>query len=118
MASKTERTVVNAAGLVQGIVLVTFPALSTIFTSKSDYGLSSSQYGAMFLPQVVLAIAASLLGAGLGRRITIKRVYLLGLACSTVSMVLLLASTWSRRIMRPPTRCCWSRPRSSAPGSA
>jgi len=93
MASKTERAVVNAAGLVQGIVLVTFPALSTIFTSKSDYGLSSSQYGTMFLPQVVLAIATSLLGARLARRITIKRVYLLGLACSTVSMVLLLAST-------------------------
>jgi MFS family permease len=72
---------------------VTFPAASTIFTSKSEYGLSSSQYGAMFLPQVALAIAASLLGAGLARRITAKRVYLLGLACSTVSMVLLLAST-------------------------
>ena len=93
MASKAERGVVNAAGLVQGIVLVTFPAASTIFTSKSEYGLSSSQYGAMFLPQVALAIVASLLGAGLARRITAKRVYLLGLACSTVSMVLLLAST-------------------------
>src|SRR5215469_18975876 len=93
MASKAERTAVNAAGLVQGIVLVTFPALSTIFTSKSEYGLSSSQYGAMFLPQVALAIAASLLGAGLARRITTKRVYLLGLACSTVAMLLLLAST-------------------------
>src|SRR5215472_6677330 len=93
MASKTERTVVNAAGLVQGIVLVTFPAASTIFTSKSEYGLSSSQYGNMFLPQVALAIAASLAGAGLARRITAKRVYLLGLACSTASMVLLLAST-------------------------
>ncbi len=93
MASKTERTVVNAAGLVQGIVLVTFPAASTIFTSKSEYGLSSSQYGAMFLPQVALAIAASLLGAEMARRITAKRVYLLGLACSTVSMVLLLTST-------------------------
>jgi MFS family permease len=93
MASKTERTVVNAAGLVQGIVLVTFPAASTIFTSKSGYGLSSSQYGTMFLPQVALAITASLLGAGLARRITSKRVYLTGLACSLVSMVLLLAST-------------------------
>jgi hypothetical protein len=67
MASKTERTVVNAAGLVQGIVLVTFPALSTIFTSKPEYGLSSTQYGDMFAPQVTLAIAASLLGAGLAR---------------------------------------------------
>jgi predicted anti-sigma-YlaC factor YlaD len=74
MASKAERTAVNAAGLVQGIVLVTFPAASTIFSSKNEYGLSSTQYGAMFLPQVALAIAASLLGAGLARRITTKRV--------------------------------------------
>ena len=93
MASKTERTTINAAGLVQGIVLVTFPAASTIFTSKTEYGLSSSQYGNMFLPQVALAITASLAGAGLARRISIKRVYLLGLACSITSMVLLLAST-------------------------
>jgi len=78
MASKTERTVINAAGLVQGIVLVTFPAASTIFTDTSEYGLSSSQYGAMFLPQVALAIATSLLGSGLARRISAKRVYLLG----------------------------------------
>jgi hypothetical protein len=42
MASKTERTVINVAGLVQGIVLVTFPAASTIFTDKSGYGLSST----------------------------------------------------------------------------
>ena len=55
MASRTERTVINAAGLVQGIVLVTFPAASTIFTDTSQYGLSSSRYGAMFLPQVALA---------------------------------------------------------------
>jgi fucose permease len=92
MASKTEQTVVNVAGLVQGIVLVTFPAASTIFTSKSEYGLSDSQYGIMFLPQVALAIVASLLGARLARAISTKRVYLLGLACSTVAMVLLLAS--------------------------
>jgi MFS family permease len=93
MASKTERTVVNAAALAQGIVLVTFPAASTIFTDKSEYGLSSTQYGIMFLPQVALAITASLLGSGLARRITTKRFYLLGLACGIVSMVLLLAST-------------------------
>jgi MFS family permease len=93
MATKAEANAVYAAGLGQGIVLVTFPALSTIFTSKAEYGLSSTQYGAMFLPQVTLAITASLLGAGLAARITTKRVYLLGLACSLVSMVLLLAST-------------------------
>jgi hypothetical protein len=65
VASKTESAVINVAGMVQGIVLVTFPALSTIFTKASEYGLSSTQYGALFLPQVVTAITASLLGAGL-----------------------------------------------------
>jgi hypothetical protein len=43
MASKSERTIINAAGLVQGIVLVTFPAACTIFTDKSQYGLSSTR---------------------------------------------------------------------------
>jgi fucose permease len=93
VASKTESAVVNVAGLVQGIVLVTFPAASTIFTEKSEFGLSSTQYGNMFLPQVVMAITASLLGAELARRIGAKRVYLIGLACSLVSMGLLIAST-------------------------
>jgi MFS family permease len=84
--------VVNIAGLVQGIVLVSFPAASTIFTSRGDYGLSSAQYGAMFLPQVLTAIAGSLTGARLAARIGTKRVYLLGLTLSLVSMSLLLVS--------------------------
>jgi hypothetical protein len=73
MTSKTEGTAINVAGPVQGIVLVTFAAASTIFTGKSEYGPSSSQYGDMFLPQVALAIPASRLGAGLARRISTKR---------------------------------------------
>ena len=49
-------------------------------------------YGAMFLPQVALAIATSLLGAGLARRVTGKRVYLLGLACRSPSPYATVAS--------------------------
>jgi MFS family permease len=94
MAAKAEGRVINLAGLVQGIVLVTFPATSTIFTSAKYYSLSGSQYGALFLPQVVLAIAGSLLGARLAQRITTKRVYLLGLACSLTAMALLLVSAF------------------------
>jgi fucose permease len=92
MATKAELRVISVAGLVQGIVLVTFPAASTIFTSARYYALSSSQYGVMFLPQVTAAIAASLLGAALARRITTKRVYLLGLGASLSAMGLLLVS--------------------------
>src|SRR5215469_4658668 len=64
MASKAENRVVYLAGMVQGIVLVTFPAASTIFTSRKYYGLSSSLYGDIFVPQVLMAILASLLTAG------------------------------------------------------
>jgi MFS family permease len=92
MPAKAESRVINLAGLVQGIVLVTFPATSTIFTSSKYYSLSSSQYGSLFLPQVVLAIAGSLLGARLAQRITTKRVYLVGLAASLAAMALLLVS--------------------------
>ena len=92
MATSAETRVVNAAGVVQGIALVTFPAASTILTDPADYDLSSSQYGALFLPQVVTAIVAALLGASLGKRFGTKRVYLAGLCAGLVSMTLLLAS--------------------------
>ena len=81
-----------AAGLVQGIALVTFPAASTIFTSPSEYGLSSTQYRTMFLPQVVTAITASLLGGSLARRFGTKRVFLAGLLADLVSMA---SSSWT-----------------------
>jgi fucose permease len=91
--SRREARVVYAAGLVQGVVLVTFPAASTIFTDPNQYGLSTSQYGLLFLPQVGAAIAASLLGPALGRRVGTKAVYLGGLAAGLVAMVLLVLST-------------------------
>jgi fucose permease len=92
-ASRTETSVVYAAGAVQGIVLVTFPAASTIFTDPDRYGLSNTQYGLLFVPQVLTAITTSLLGASIGRRFGTKQVYLAGLACGLVAMVLLIVSS-------------------------
>ena len=92
MATKREANIVYAAGLVQGIVLVTFPAASTVFTDPGEYDLSNTQYGTMFLPQVVTAISASLLGGNLARRLGAKRVYLTGLVANLTSMLLLVLS--------------------------
>ena len=63
MARPAEIRIVNLAGLTQGVALVTFPAVSTILTSPKYYGLSASQYGLIFVPQVVLAISARPLSA-------------------------------------------------------
>jgi MFS family permease len=94
---RAESITVNAAGLVQGIALVTFPAASGIFTSHADYNLTSSQYGLMFTPQVVTAIIASLLSAGLlwpgfTARVSEKETYLAGLVADLAAMALLMAS--------------------------
>jgi MFS family permease len=92
LASRAETNAVYGAGVVQGIALVTFPAASTIFTDPSEYDLSSSQYAGLFLPQVITAIAASLLGAGLADRFGTKRVFLAGLMAGLLSMSLLIVS--------------------------
>ena len=95
--SRAETATVNVAGLVQGIALVTFPAASTIFTAKSSYDLSSSQYGLMFVPQVITAVTTALLGAGLIRpglasRLGERTVYLAGLVADLAAMLLLIVS--------------------------
>ena len=94
MVKRSEISLVYLAGLIQGLALVTFPAASSIFTSPhpQGYGFSSSQYGAMFLPQVVLAILASSLAPAFARRWHLKRVFLLGQGSNLVSMALLALS--------------------------
>ena len=92
MAQRSEIITVYAAGLIQGVALVTFPAASAVFTSSSDYGLSSTEYGGMFVPQAVMAIISSLLGAGLRKRAGTKLIYLLGLFANLLAMSLLVAS--------------------------
>lgn len=79
-------------GLFQGLSLVAFPAAATILTSPSGYDLSKSQYGVLFVPQVVLAIAGSLALPTLAGRIGLKRVLLAGVAADTLAMALLVGS--------------------------
>jgi len=92
MAQRSEILTVYAAGLIQGVALVTFPAASAVFTSSSDYGLSSTEYGGMFVPQAVMAIISSLLGAGLRKRLGTKRIYMMGLFANLLAMSLLVVS--------------------------
>jgi MFS family permease len=92
MAQRSEILTVYAAGLIQGVALVTFPAANAVFTNSNDYGLSNTEYGGMFVPQAVMAIISSLLGAGLRKRAGTKLIYLLGLFANLLAMTLLVAS--------------------------
>jgi fucose permease len=91
-ATRPEIVAVYAAGLVQGVALVTFPAASSILTSPDYYGLTSTAYGGLFLPQAVAAISGALAGAGLTRRYGVKRIFLAGLVADVASMSLLVLS--------------------------
>jgi MFS family permease len=103
MAQRSEILTVYAAGLIQGVALVTFPAANAVFTSSSDYGLSSTEYGGMFVPQALMAIISSLLGAGLRKRLGTKRIYMMGLFANLLAMTLLVAS---RFVMKDHSLAC------------
>ncbi len=90
--SRFEIGLLYLAGVVQGLALVTFPAASAIFASPKGFELSSTQYGAMFIPQVVLAILAATFGSRLARRFGLRGVLLLGLCGDLIAMALLATS--------------------------
>ena len=112
MARRREVITVYSAGVVQGVGLVTFPAAAAVFTNSNEYGLSSTEYGGMFLPQAIMAIVASLLGAELQSYLGIKRLYLVGLSANLLSMILLVASkfvmhehSWAYPVLLLATAC-------------
>lgn len=92
MVRRNEIVSVYAAGVVQGIALVTFPAAGAIFTGAENYHLSSTEYGGMFLPQAITAVISALAGGKLIHALGLKHVFLLGLLADLAAMSLLLVS--------------------------
>jgi MFS transporter, FHS family, glucose/mannose:H+ symporter len=89
---RPETLTIYAIGLFQGLALVAVPAAASILTDPSGYGLSSSQYGVLFVPQVVLAIAGALGVRRLAEVIGLKSVLLVGVGADVVAMSVLAAS--------------------------
>ena len=92
MASKAETNVVYAAGMAQGIVLVTFPAASTVFDRLAEYGLVEHAIRDAVPAAGDHGDHRRAARAGLGGRFGTKRVYIAGLAAALVSMSLLIVS--------------------------
>ena len=83
-------TTVYLAGFLQGLTLVSFPASSTMLIQM--HGFSASQYGAIFLPQVALAIVGAVGGGSLAKRIDLKHLLWIALLVNALSQLALAGS--------------------------
>ncbi|MDE2008700.1 MAG: MFS transporter [Candidatus Omnitrophica bacterium] len=92
MVRKLEILCVYLTGLFQGLVLVTVPAASLVFTSASGFGFSNSEYGSLFIPQVLVAIVAALSGPASAQRWGIRAVFRIGLLFNLLAMALIASS--------------------------
>jgi fucose permease len=81
---------VYGAAFLQGLTMVSFPASSAVL--KEVHGLSDAQYGAIFLPQVALAIVGAVGGGALARRLGLKALLVATLAANGVSQLFLAGS--------------------------
>jgi fucose permease len=86
VARVTEVGIVYGGGLAQGLALVSFPAAATILTAADGYGLSSNQYGSIFLPLFAGSVLASLLAPALARHRSLRTVLITGFAANGASM--------------------------------
>ncbi len=92
MARRVEVPVAYLAGLAQGFALVVLPAASGLLTSPHGYGFTGVEYGALFVPMVAAAIAASAGGGLLALRWGLKRLFLIGVLLDVVAMGLVALS--------------------------
>ncbi len=91
---RNARTVsfVYASAFVQGIALITFPAAGNILKDPQFHALSSSQYGLLFMPMILLAVTGSLISGPWSLRAGMKTVAFAGIGSNLLSMVLLAAT--------------------------
>jgi MFS family permease len=76
----------------QGLTLVSFPASSAVL--KQMHGFTDAQYGAIFLPQVALAVVGAVAGGTLARRLGLQPLLCLTAAGNGLSQLALAASLW------------------------
>jgi fucose permease len=85
--------IVYAGALLQGMTLVSFPAVSAML--KQTLALSDADYGAIFLPQVAFAIVGAVAGGALARKIGLRALFALALAANMASQAFLAVSAFA-----------------------
>jgi fucose permease len=83
---------VRSAAFVQGLALVVIATVSTTLTSARGLGLSDASYGALFVPQSILAVLGSLGGAALEQKLGNRTTLLIGFVANALAMSLIAGS--------------------------
>ena len=81
---------VYLAGLVQGVVMVSFAASSAVLRGR--HGFSDPEYGSIFLPQVALAAVGAIGSGALSRVLDLRHVLGLSLVAMALSQAALAGS--------------------------
>jgi Fucose permease len=79
--------VVYAAALLQGLTLIGVPALSNVLQQR--FGLTDTDYGAVFLPQVAATVIGALMSGGLAGRVGLRPLLFVSLIANAACQVLL-----------------------------
>ena len=80
------------SGFLVGITLVLFPAAGSILTNVDFHGFTSSQFGSIFIPQIVVAIITSLSAPKIASKLSMKLVMIFGLMALMMANICLAAS--------------------------
>ncbi|WP_157218341.1 MFS transporter [Flavisphingomonas formosensis] len=80
-----------AGGLVIGLTLVSFPASSVVLRALHHF--SNEQYGAIYIPQLAASVLGALAGGAIERRLSLRGMFLIALACFAIAEALLAASS-------------------------
>ena len=101
MVNKLALIAVYLIAFLQGLTLVSFPASSAVL--KQMHGFTDAQYGAIFLPQVALAVLGAVVGGTLARRLGLQPLLWLTAAGNGLSQLALAASVWVMPALAFPT---------------
>ncbi len=92
--AKLSAVAVYTAGFLQGCAFVLIPALGNILAAP-PYHLSSSAYGALFLPQTLGAIFSALGADALQKRIGSHGLFRTGVAANVLALLLLACAAYT-----------------------
>ncbi len=96
-----EALVVYLIALLQGMTFSTIPSASQFICAPAGLNLGIANYGLIFIPMVIGAIAASFLSAGLCKRVGLKKILILSLISNILGLSLFASASFLKMALFP-----------------